>query len=326
MSELVTADLARGLLPARPGDSYKGTFGHALVIAGTPQYPGAAGLASAAAARSGAGLVTLASGRNTPPVGRIPEVIARPLPEAEWGALGEAAADEIRTIAGDYQVLLIGPGLGREAATRQFLERLLGIEPPRQRSQIGFRFGASAEKPADTSNPALPPLVIDADALTLLGMIEAEHNGETPHWWEHLGRERAILTPHPGEMRRLLGVDTLDTDLADVAAQAARRWAQIVVLKGADTIIAAPDGRVFVNQGGNAALATGGTGDVLAGTITGLLAQGVAPLDAAVLGVFLHSAAGRIVRDEIGDMGALAGDLLPRLPIAARRLKAGEDV
>jgi NAD(P)H-hydrate epimerase len=106
-----------------------------------------------------------------------------------------------------------------------------------------------------------------------------------------------------------------------VAKEAAMHWQQVVVLKGATTVIADPEGRVRVNDGGNPALATAGTGDVLAGAIAGLLAQGLAPFDAATLGVYLHSAAGRLVRDELGDMGALAGDLLPRLPLAIRALK-----
>jgi NAD(P)H-hydrate epimerase len=323
MSELITAELARTLLPARPSDAHKGTFGHVLVVAGSPHYPGAAGLASAAAARAGAGLVTLASGRSTLVVGRIPEVIAKPLPEAEWGALGEAAADEIRKDAGNYAAILIGPGLGREKATQLFLERLIGIEAARQRIQIGFRIGAAPEKPAPAAAP-LPPLVIDADALNLLAAIAESREGEEDHWWDRLERGTCVLTPHPGEMRRLLGVESLDDDLVAVAEQAAARWGQVVVLKGATTIVAGPDGRTLVNRGDNPALATGGTGDVLAGVIAGLLAQGRTPFDAAALGVYLHSAAGALVRAEIGDMGALASDLLPRLPLAAKRLKSGE--
>ena len=130
-----------------------------------------------------------------------------------------------------------------------------------------------------------------------------------------------MLTPHPGEMKRLLGVDELDADHVRVAEHAANTWGQVVVLKGATTIVAEPEGHSAVNDGGNAALATAGTGDVLAGAIAGLLAQGLAPFDAAALGVYLHSAAGRLVSDDLGDMGALASDLLPRLPLAIRNLK-----
>ena len=157
-------------------------------------------------------------------------------------------------------------------------------------------------------------MVLDADALTLLSQIEG--------WWERLPRGRCVLTPHPGEMKRLLKVEELDEDRAKVAEEAATRWGQIVVLKGATTVIAEPGGRSALNDGGNAALATAGTGDVLAGAIAGLLAQGLTPFEAAALGVFLHSAAGRLVRSELGDAGALASDLLSRLPLAIKGLKA----
>lgn len=126
-------------------------------------------------------------------------------------------------------------------------------------------------------------------------------------------------------MCRLLGRDALPDDRVALAAEAAQRWGHVVVLKDATTIIASPDGRTLLHPGANAALATAGTGDVLAGLITGLICQGLAPADAAVLGVYLHGAAGRLVRDDVGEMGALASDLLPRLPIAARRLRRGED-
>lgn len=327
MTELIDGDLARSLLPPRPPDSHKGTFGKALVVAGSVNYPGAAALASAGAARVGAGLVTLAVGRSQlfgP--GRIPEVTLHPLPEAEWGVLGDAAADELLTILGDYQVLLVGPGLGREKATRAFFERLLGLQSLRHRGQIGFRIAAAgSEKAAVKQRPELPFTVIDADGLNILA--DLIHHPDTPDGsssgaiWDRLPRGGCVLTPHPGEMRRLLGVEQIADHPVDVAKNAAARWKQIVVFKGATTVIADPEGRVRVNDGANPALATAGTGDVLAGAIAGLLAQGLKPFDAATLGVYLHSAAGRLVRDELGDMGALAGDLLPRLPLAIRALK-----
>jgi NAD(P)H-hydrate epimerase len=163
--------------------------------------------------------------------------------------------------------------------------------------------------------PQLPPAVLDADALFLLAQVEA--------WWEHVPRASLVLTPHPLEMQRLLGADEIPPDPVAAAAEAAARWGQTVVLKGAATVIAHHEGLVRVHQGGNAALATAGTGDVLAGAIAGLLAQGLAPFDAATLGVYLHSAAGRLVREELGDMGTVASDLLPRLPLAVKALKNG---
>jgi len=318
MSETIDARQARALLPARPDDAHKGSFGKVMVVAGSLLYPGAASLATAGAARVGAGLVTLASGRSAlGGPGRTPEITLRPLPEADWGILGEAAADELLKYLEGYSVLLVGPGLGSEEPTRAFVERLLGIESLRQRGHIGFRTGIGGEKPpAEKKRPELPPTVLDADALNLLSQIE--------NWWERLPHGRCILTPHPGEMKRLLKVEALDADHAQVAVEAAQQWGQVVVLKGATTIVADPEGRSTLNDGGNAALATAGTGDVLAGAVAGLLAQGLALFDAAALGVYLHSAAGRLVRADLGDAGALASDLLPRLPLAIKALKAGE--
>ncbi len=315
MSQTIDKSAARALLPARPDDSHKGTFGKVVVVAGSLLYPGAASLATAGAARVGAGLVTLATGRTAlGGPGRLPEVTLRPLPEADWGVLGEAAADELLKHLEGYKALLVGPGLGQETPTRTFLERLLGIESPRQRGQmIGFRIGSSEEKPSDHQRPELPPTVLDADALNLLSAID--------NWWERLPRGRCVLTPHPGEMKRLLSVEELEQDATRVAEGAAELWGQIVVLKGATTVVADPEGRSMLNDGGNAALATAGTGDVLSGAIAGLLAQGLAPFDAATLGVYLHSAAGALVREELGDAGAIASDLLPRLPLAIKGLK-----
>lgn len=313
MSETIDSALASRLLPARPADSHKGTYGKAMVVAGSILYPGAAILASAAAARVGAGIVTLASGRSvllTP--GRIPEVTLRPLPESD-GVLNEAAADEVLKHLDGYRALLVGPGLGSEPPTREFIKRLLAIEPPRHRSGIGFRLASGQEQPLSTdTRPDLPPTVLDADALNHLSNLDA--------WWEHVPAGRCVLTPHPGEMKRLLALESFD-DPVKLASEAAERWQQIVVLKGATTIIADPSGRTVLHDAANPALATAGTGDVLAGAIVGLLAQGVAPFDAAALGVYLHSAAGRLVRDEFGDAGALASDLLPRLPLAIKAFR-----
>ncbi|HEU4325102.1 MAG TPA: NAD(P)H-hydrate dehydratase [Roseiflexaceae bacterium] len=315
MSERITPDFVRGRLPARPDDGHKGTFGKVMVVAGSLLYPGAASLATAGTLRVGAGLVTLATGRSVlGGPGRLPEITLRPLPEAEWGTLGEDAADELLKHLEGYRALLIGPGLGREQHTRKFLERLLGIEAPRQRGAIGFRLATAEEKPAAVTRPELPPTVIDADGLNLLSEIDG--------WAERLPRGRVVLTPHPREMERLLKAEELSDDLVRVAEDAAKTWGQVVVLKGATTVVAEPEGRSAIHDGGNAALATAGTGDVLAGAIAGLLAQGLAPFEAAALGVYLHGAAGRLLRDELGDAGTIASDLLPRLPLAIKQLKA----
>lgn len=313
MSETMTSDHVRALLPKRPNNSHKGTFGKAMVVAGSLHYPGAATLATAGALRVGAGLVTLATGRGALGApGRLPEVTLRPLPDEGMGVLGAAAADELFKHLEGYSVLLVGPGLGQEEPTQAFLAQLLGLNAPKQRGHIGFRVGAAASAESK-ERPELPPLVIDADGLNMLAKSES--------WWEHLPAGRAVLTPHPGEMKRLLQVEELPGDAIDSAEQAAKKWNQIVVLKGATTVVAEPGGRSMVHDGGNAALATAGTGDVLAGAITGLIAQGLNPFDAAVAGVYLHSLAGRLLRDDMGDAGTIASDLIARLPLAIKSLE-----
>jgi len=159
----------------------------------------------------------------------------------------------------------------------------------------------------------LPPMVLDADALTLLAGVD--------DWWQHLPAGTAVLTPHAGEMARLLRVDVLEGDHQRIATNAAQRWRQVVVLKGATTVIADPTGQCVHLNAPNPALATAGTGDVLAGCIVGLLAQGLAPFAAALVGVFIHAQAGAEVARDIGDTGALASDLLPRLPLVIKALR-----
>ncbi len=347
MSETITTEQARKLLPARPADSHKGTFGKVLVAAGSLSYPGAAALATAGAGRVGAGLVTLAAARGILNlVGRGAEVTLLPLPEADVGTLGLRSAEELLKHTAGYDALVVGSGLGKEKPTGLFMRHLLGLGLTAEQARVGFRTGdaegdesASSGKPhgkrpppgfrvgPDVEEPTeagedeageagvLPPTVLDADALNLLAEVEA--------WWEHLPAGRFVLTPHPGEMRRLLGVEELDDDRVQVATDAATQWKQVVVLKGATTVIAAPDGRSIVHTAGNAALATAGTGDVLAGAIGGFLAQKLDIFDAAVLGVYVHALAGELVRGEMGDAGALASDVLPRLPRAIKQLKEG---
>ncbi|HEU5015241.1 MAG TPA: NAD(P)H-hydrate dehydratase [Roseiflexaceae bacterium] len=312
MSERIDARAVRDLLPARPDDSHKGTFGKAMVVAGSLLYPGASSLATGGAARVGAGLVTLATARSALGApGRLPEVTLRPLPDS-GGYVAEDAADELLEHLDGYKALLIGPGLGHEKQTRGFVERLFGIVSSPHRGAIGFRLGAPAQSEQEQKHE-LPFTVIDADGLNILSEIE--------NWSERLPHGRCILTPHPGEMKRLLGVDELPDNHVQAAQDAARQWGQVVVLKGATTIVADPEGRTAIHDGGNAALATAGTGDVLAGAIVGLLAQGLEPFAAAVAGVYVHSTAGQLLRDEMGDAGTLASDLLVRLPRAIKQIK-----
>jgi ADP-dependent NAD(P)H-hydrate dehydratase / NAD(P)H-hydrate epimerase len=315
MSESLSRDYARRLLPARPADSHKGSFGKVLVIAGSIHYPGAATLACGGAARVGAGLVTLGASRSVLlAAARMPEITLLPLPEGDWGAVGPNALEELGKQLDGYAALLIGPGLGGGDSTKEFVRRLFGLDAPKARARVGF-LAAPAAEPA-TGAPALPPLpptVVDADGLNALAELDG--------WHERAPAGRLVLTPHPGEMRRLLKADELPGDPAEAAATAAKQWGQVVVLKGATTVVAGPEGRTLLHAGGNPALATAGTGDVLAGAIAGLLAQGLAPFDAAALGVYLHAAAGARVRDELGDAGALASDLLPELPRAIKALR-----
>ncbi len=316
MSEMLTSDFARRLLPARPADAHKGSFGKVLVIAGSLHYPGAAALACGGAARVGAGLVTLGASRSVLGVaGRMPEVTLLPLAEGDWGAVGPNALEELGKQLDGYAALLIGPGLGTGDATKEFVQGVFGLDKPRARARVGF-FAAPSAAPAHDEPKLLALLstVLDADALNILAAID--------DWHERLPKGHFVLTPHPGEMRRLLKVDEMPGDAASAASTAATSWGQVVVLKGATTVVASPDGRTLVHDGANPALATAGTGDVLAGVIAGLLAQGLAPADAAALGVYLHAAAGARVRDELGDAGTLASDLLIELPRAIKALKA----
>ncbi len=295
--EMLTDALVREALPARPLDSNKGTYGKVMVLAGSPPYPGSAYLAGTAAGRVGAGLITLAVGPEMLPI------YSEKLSEATFALLpAEDAPPEERTRAllpalDGYRALVMGPGLGHNEAKQTLIIKVLE----------GLR-----ALPDD----ARPKLLVDADGLNNLAKLE--------RWWELLPKE-SILTPHPGEMGRLCGGQRISgggADRLEIAQAKAREWGQVVVLKGACTIIAAPDGRARINWRGNPALATAGTGDVLAGTIGGLLAQGLPPYEAASAGVFLHSRAGNIASETLGDAGLLASDLLPLLPIARKQIRA----
>lgn len=344
MAESLQPQTVRALLPARPADSHKGTFGKVLIVAGAGRYPGAAFLTASGALRVGVGLATLACGRSIfgALAASLHEATFLPLPEEDWGVLGPSAAQEVLSNLEGYQALVIGPGLGQEDETKKFLERLLKIETSKTTSNVGFHKAAAATTPERQRKPAssvgfrraepvaadaeaeekkpgeveLPALVLDADGLNLLAQID--------EWWTKVPADRLVLTPHPGEMARLLKLehaDEINADRLGAAQRAAQEWNQIVVLKGAETVIAAPDGKASIGPAGNPALATAGTGDVLAGVIGGLIAQGLQPFDAARLGVFLHAQAGQLARQEIGEAGALAGDLLTRLPRAITELR-----
>ncbi len=299
------------MLPARPRDSHKGTFGKAMICAGSANYVGAAFLAGSAATRAGAGLVTLALARTIYPMiaSALHETTFVVLPD-DLGGLVPEAIPVLRERLTDYDALLIGCGLGRDPKTVEFAQRLLGLDA-KVKTQVGFAT-RSEERMEPRGN--LPPRVIDADALFALAQ-----SGE---WWTRLAPNTAILTPHPGEMATLCGLprDEVQADRVNVAKKYAAQWRQVVVLKGAFTVIAAPDGRATLLPFATPALATAGTGDVLAGTIAAMLAQHLEPFDAAVAGAYLHGLAGEIAEREIGRAGVVAGDLLPRLPQAIQKV------
>ncbi len=318
--EMATPELVRAWLPDRPQSGHKGTFGRALVIAGSVNYVGAAALAGAGATRVGAGLVTL--GLPSP----ILSAVAARLAEATYlllpndlGVIAAGAVDMLHERANDYDALLVGPGLTQERESVAFVQGFLGVDRSDRKGRIGF-VSAGQGKGPDRSK--LPPLVVDADALNALAAAGA--GDPDAQWWMALPPE-TVLTPHPGEMARLMGGGATSKDVQrdreGVSQHMAAKWKAIVVLKGAFTVVAAPDGRQIVLPFANPGLATAGSGDVLAGAIVGLRAQGVDAFEAAVAGAYLHGLAGDLARRDLGDMGMVAGDLPPRLPLAIRRLR-----
>ena len=292
-AELITDDWVRSVLPKRPRGANKGSFGRVMVVAGSINYIGAAYLACSGAMRVGVGLVTLATATSLLPIlaSKLTEVTYLPLPESAPGAVSPRATRLIHRESSNYDVLLLGCGLGQSLEAIRFVKSTL------------FRLKAS---------PSC--LVLDADALNTLA--------KTPNWWQQLADD-AILTPHPGEMARLAGVsiDEVQSDRIGIAKKVAQEWHKTIVLKGAYTVVATPDGQSSVCPVANPGLASAGTGDVLSGVIAGLVAQGLTLFEAAACGVYLHGEAGVMVRDSLGDTGMIATDLLPALPLAIKQLR-----
>ena len=295
--------LIGSLMPERSVIGHKGSFGKLLVLAGSLDYAWAALLVCRAAGRSGVGLVTLAIPESLQPLfaAKVLEATTMALPEDD---VEEVEPEEAlaRILDHDHDALVVGPGLRPGLATRELIAALLAVP----------------------EEPTPPPAVLDAEALRSLA--------STDRWWAAT-RRHAVLTPHAGEFGRLRAGSGHDPEadgdlVADDAARArvtraaAEEWGQVVVLKGARTVIAAPDGSVAVAPFENPAMASGGTGDVLAGAIGALLAQGLDPFAAARLGVYLHGLAGEAVRERIGDAGLLASDLPDQIAFARKRLAA----
>ena len=303
--DVAAADTVAEILPERPVGSHKGTFGTALIAAGSVNYTGAALLSGQAAYRVGAGLVTLAV------PGPLHAALAGQFPEATWillphevGIISENAAEVLTKNFERATALLIGPGLGIEDKTKEFIQNLLAGEsaPKKSSSRIGF-LHSDGEKKEETSE-SLPPMVVDADGLKLLAKISD---------WHKLLPKSSILTPHPGEMAVLTGLskEEIQESRLEVARKYAREWEHVVVLKAAFTVIASPDGRATIIPVASPALARAGTGDVLAGLIVGLRAQGVDAYDASVAGAWIHAQAGLYAADDLGTTtSVLAGDVL----------------
>ncbi|HET7474208.1 MAG TPA: NAD(P)H-hydrate dehydratase [Candidatus Limnocylindrales bacterium] len=302
-TETLDDAIAADLLPVRDKRGHKGAFGKLLVLAGSLDYAGAALLVCRAAGRAGAGLVTLAVPESLQPL------FAAKIVEATTMALPEDDVEEVdpepslaRILDHDHDAIVIGPGLRPGLATAELVRMLL----------------------ATGEDGSAAPIVLDAEALRSLATME--------DWWSG-DRRPGVMTPHAGEFARLRAgsgreptddgdLSTDDAARAAAARDAAAAWRQVVVLKGAKTVIADPDGRVAVAPFENPALASGGTGDVLAGVIGSLLAQHLAPFDAARLGVYLHGLAGDTVRERLGDSGLLASDLPDPVALARKRLAA----
>ena len=285
----LTDEIVRELLPLRKANAHKGDAGRVVICAGSPGYTGAAALASDAAVKAGAGLVSLytpLSSRDVLAI-KLTEVMVHGLLERMPGILGGGAAGDVVKNADAADVLAIGPGLGTSEGTQDAVRTIL--------------------------QKVTTPVVIDADALTALAghtEILAEMQAEK------------VLTPHPGEMARLTGLEITDieADRINVTKKYAEEWKAIVVLKGAPTVIACPNGTVYVNSTGNSSLATGGSGDVLTGIIAGLAAQEITLQEAAICGVYLHGLAAELTGV---DIGLAAGELAAYLPQAREQVLYG---
>jgi hydroxyethylthiazole kinase-like uncharacterized protein yjeF len=290
---LVEAADVRGWLPRRSADAHKRSTGVVIVLAGSRDMSGAAALASEAAYHAGAGLVTVAS---TPSVldlvrQRVPEATFLRLPETDDGAVDAAGWDALRERLDGADALAVGPGLGRQASTGDLVRRVIRESPV--------------------------PVVLDADGLyAFAGDVSALADRVSD----------AVLTPHAGEFARLMNVsaDDIRDDRVGLARKAAQEGRGVVLLKGPRTLVAAPEGRVYVNPTGGPSLATGGTGDVLTGTIAALLARGLGPQYAAAAGAFVHGTAGDLAAELTGE-GTVASDVVTLIPDAVEAIRGAMD-
>jgi NAD(P)H-hydrate epimerase len=294
---LMESGIAEAILNPRSPEMHKGGAGHLLVLGGSPGKTGAAAMTSWAAMRVGAGLVTLGIPKslNVAMESQLIEVMTAPLPENSSGALALSAYEKIVRLLAQKRALAIGPGLGTAKSTHKLIRKLL--------------------------ETISVPVVIDADGLnSLVGHVECLKKAKTP----------VVMTPHPGEMARLAGTTpaAVQADRVSVARDFATTYSVHLVLKGARTIVAHPDGAVLINPSGNPGMASGGMGDVLTGIIAGLIVQGSSVDEAVNSGVYLHGSAADFLADSLGPVGFLASDLIEILPEQMRRLvkTVSEDV
>ncbi|RJX28758.1 MAG: NAD(P)H-hydrate dehydratase [Desulfarculus sp.] len=291
---LLEASLAAELLPPRPPEGHKGSFGHLLVVGGSMGKAGAACLAAMGGLRAGAGLVTLGLPAELLPLAqtKLTAVMAAPLAQTPAGGLAAEAGYTVLEMLAERSALVLGPGLGREEQT---------VEMARAVARACRR-----------------PLVMDADGLYALAEVWGQVRFQA---------QTTVLTPHPGEAARLLGVDAaaVQADRLGAARALAAGSGAVVVLKGAQSIIAEPEGLAWVNPTGNTLLASGGSGDVLAGLIGGLMAQGAGALAAALAGTFVHGLAGQQAEEDFGQRGLAAEELLDYLPAAFAALETEPD-
>jgi ADP-dependent NAD(P)H-hydrate dehydratase / NAD(P)H-hydrate epimerase len=280
--------------PSRARAAHKGTYGHLLLVAGSLGKTGAAALGAAAAMRSGSGLVTVATPASQQPIiaGHVLEAMTEPLPETSARTLALKAREVVAELAAARDAVAIGPGLGLEEETRQVVRSLV----------------QELDK----------PMVVDADALTALaGHLELLRAAPSAR----------CLTPHPGEMARMLGVGVseIQRDRLETARAFATRYRAHVVLKGSRSVIAVPDGRVFVNPTGNPGMASGGTGDVLTGMLGAFLARGLDAEAALQSSAYLHGSAGDIAAERVGEESLIARDVIAAIPEAFKRLGGARD-
>jgi NAD(P)H-hydrate epimerase len=303
--EVAEGNSVSTFLPDREVTAHKGTFGTALIVAGSVNYTGAALLTGEAAYRIGTGLVTMAV------PSPIQGILAGHLAEATWillpnelGVISAGAAEVLKKNIERATALLIGPGLGMEDTTKDFVHSIFTEKPARENASTRIGFLPSGDKQRQETKNVIPPVVVDADGLKLLARIDN---------WQKILPPVAVLTPHPGEMSVLTGlsVEEIQKDRQVIANKFANDWGHVVVLKGAFTVIASPDGRTTIIPVATSALARAGTGDVLAGLIVGLRAQGVEPFEAAVAGAWIHAQAGLYAASKLGTTtSVLAGDVL----------------